>query len=462
MAESDSSQVPMPQARTGAVAGSVAGARTRRRRLVQGATVLVVAVVGASALLASGRVRQDLALETTTSGQLNLGSPAPGSITASTAGSAAASGYETGTETTIPPEGNDSLVSVDCTSTRWCMAIGLGTWGGDLFSEVWNGSAWKVVATAPGIRLADQLYAVSCTSSTNCFTVGSEQGGNLIEHWNGAAWSAVASPSVRNTDGLSSVSCSAPAACIATGANYSGATFVERWDGRRWSLVQDRVLPAPPSYLGSVSCLSASSCVAVGDRFHQEGTSPNTGTWFTLGERWNGATWSALPIRDVAGANGLLNAVACSGPAACTAVGDFYLGSTTEDAQALAERWDGSTWTITPVPHGGDTSQYVLNDVSCGRSADCVAVGSYVPAPRPGTEAGTSALIEHWDGSSWSEVSAPIPPAPSVLLAVSCVSPAWCVAVGDGGSPGTKTLVERWNGRAWAIIPSPSPSYPGI
>jgi hypothetical protein len=353
------------------------------------------------------------------------------------------------------------------------MALGIGTWAGDLFSERWNGSTWKVVPTAKGASSADELYSISCTSSSDCVAVGAQQGanGNLIEHWNGTTWSVMSSVGVRNSDGLLTVSCSRPTACLATGSNYSGATFTERWDGDRWSLVPDPALPGPPAYLGSVWCVGPSSCLAVGDLYRAKkgssgstsdataSTTSATGIWSTLSQRWNGATWSPVPSRGVAGAQNQLNAVACGAQAACSAVGDYSFGANAGNSHALAERWNGSSWTITPVPDASHSLQNTLEAISCGGSSDCVAVGSYVPAPAPGEESGTSTLIEHWDRNSWTTMSSTGPA--SDLHAISCVGARWCIAVGDGGAPGTKTVVERWNGGAWAIIPSPSPSYPG-
>lgn len=71
-------------------------------------------------------------------------------------------------------------------------------------------------------------------------------------------------------------------------------------------------------------------------------------------------------------------------------------------------------------------------------------------------------LVEHWNGSAWSEVNSPSPGlALNKLDAVDATSPndVWAVGSftnGDGLSP-SSTLIEHWNGSAWSIVPSPNP-----
>jgi hypothetical protein len=81
-----------------------------------------------------------------------------------------------------------------------------------------------------------------------------------------------------------------------------------------------------------VSCASATACTAVGD--YNNGT-----TGVTLAERWNGSTWSIQPTPNPAGAPvSLLNGVSCASATACTAVGGYNNGTA---GVTLAERWNG-------------------------------------------------------------------------------------------------------------------------
>jgi len=68
-------------------------------------------------------------------------------------------------------------------------------------------------------------------------------------------------------------------------------------------------------------------------------------------------------------------------------------------------------------------------------------------------------LIESWNGTAWSVVPSPSPPADDFLNGVSCVSAISCTAVGFyfGPEGSTQTLIESWDGGAWSVVPSPSP-----
>lgn len=81
------------------------------------------------------------------------------------------------------------------------------------------------------------------------------------------------------------------------------------------------------------------------------------------------------------------------------------------------------------------------------------AVGSY--------RSGFSALIERWNGSSWSQVRAPAPNSNSALVGVASDSPAdvWAVGIrGDVTQRHARTLIEHWSGRTWSVVPSPNPA----
>src|SRR5690242_12727777 len=153
---------------------------------------------------------------------------------------------------------------------------------------------------------------------------------------------------------------------------------------------------------------------------------------------------------------GRLNAVSCSSPGACTAVGDFV---NVPGTGTLVERWNGTSWSIqaSANPAGAFTS--VLFGVSCPAATFCVAVGNYQ------NRAGRHAIMaEAWNGSSWSVMPAP-PPAGarrSFLNGVSCTSATACTAVGSyqTRSGGHVTLVERWNGTTWSRQPTPNPATP--
>ena len=222
------------------------------------------------------------------------------------------------------------------------------------------------------------LTGVSCVSSSNCTAVGDYQNGfahqTLVESWNGTAWSIVPSPSpagLGDLGGLYGVSCVSPTNCTAVGDYYSVAaevylTMIESWDGTSWSIVPSPS-PSGGGDLNAVSCVSATSCVAVGtsDPYPSSGIPP------TLVESWDGTDWSIVPSPSPSG-GGDLNAVSCVSAAECTAVGS-------STSQTLVETWDGTAWSILPSPNPGAGGDDEFDGVSCFDPSNCTAVGFYVP-----------------------------------------------------------------------------------
>jgi hypothetical protein len=85
-----------------------------------------------------------------------------------------------------------------------------------------------------------------------------------------------------------------------------------------------------------------------------------------------------------------------------------------------------TSWTVTETPNPGSTFNE-LNGVAATFPHNAWAVGDY----SDGTFDQTQTLIEHWDGSTWSQV--PSPSAGS-LIGVAATSPNNAVAVGTNGS----------------------------
>jgi hypothetical protein len=149
-----------------------------------------------------------------------------------------------------------------------------------------------------------------------------------------------------------------------------------------------------------------------------------------------------------------LDAVSCSSADACTAVGSFVnvLGKTTP----LAERWDGSSWTVQSTPNPPGATSATLSAVSCWSATVCTAVGSYVTALGK-----TTPLAERWDGTSWAVQHALTPPgaAAGSLRGIWCVTASACLAVGSfvSGSGTTTVLVEIGDGGSWRLQNASAP-----
>ena len=165
------------------------------------------------------------------------------------------------------------------------------------------------------------------------------------------------------------------------------------------------------------------------------------------------ASWQAQAVPSLSPMTGSLSSVSCSGPGACTAVGTAP--DQNGDPVALAERWDGRTWSAQHPPSPGVLDNYpwmTLSGVSCPSAASCFAVGveSFMV---DACWSGVVPVIEHWDGVSWAiQVAPTVPPGnydytSVVLSGVSCPGVRACLAVGDENG---KPLLEWWNGARWS------------
>lgn len=370
-------------------------------------------------------------------------------------------------QTTPDPSGalTSSLAGVACPTTDSCTAVGhsVNKKGvGVTLAEARNGSSWSIQVT-PDVSGAQNtvLQGVACTAATACAAVGysvkdSGVATTVAQVWNGSAWSVQKLPKIPSAENsvLAAVSCTTANRCTAVGqsADSSGVAvpLAEEWDGSSWSV---QVTPNPSgeveSMLNGVSCTSAKACTAVGVSFNSSGLES------TLAEIWNGTTWSLVATPEPSGAQaGSFAGVSCAA-GACTAVGESTDSSGVENT--LAETWNGTSWSIEVTPNPSGAQESGLNGVSCTSANACTAVGAYFDGSGP-----NPALAEMWDGSSWSLQSTPLPPGAqnSTLSGVSCTSADACTAVGVyGDSSGvTETLAEVWNGTAWSLQTTPNPS----
>ncbi len=141
-----------------------------------------------------------------------------------------------------------------------------------------------------------------------------------------------------------------------------------------WSVVPSAPLQVPAGSLSGVSCVSTSSCTAVGHYTNKAGDE------VTLAERWDGTSWAAQTTPNPTGATGSeLSGVSCVSASACTAVG-HYTNKASE--MTLVERWDGTSWAIQTTPNPTGASRHLLSGVSCVSASACTAVGRYTTNER--------------------------------------------------------------------------------
>lgn len=336
---------------------------------------------------------------------------------------------------TLPPATSGRLTGISCTGATNCFAVGTqfntASTSTSVLVERWNGKAWSIVATPnPSASIHDRpaLRNVSCTSATFCIAAGelvSADANNqytgdrgILERWNGHVWSLVSTPTPRgsSSSSLYGVSCTSPSACFAVGNQglntrppntyYIGpVTLTERWDGKAWSVVASPTAAiGEGATLESVSCTGKTSCVAAGS--YLEGGPGRPGL---MTERWNGKAWSLLTNPVPSRAYTDLPGVSCTGTTNCITAGyAWHSWDGGLDSTAVTERWNGTTWSIVASRTAGARFS-TLEAVSCVKATYCVAVGHSSPT----LSGAYRALIEWWDGTKWSTLPSPTPPAPA-------------------------------------------------
>ena len=101
----------------------------------------------------------------------------------------------------------------------------------------------------------------------------------------------------------------------------------------------------------------------------------------------------------------------------------------------------------TPTP--GGSAGAILNAVSCATPALCVATGSALNAAGQAE----SALAQKWNGTKWTSLTTPAPGGSAALTAVSCLTATHCVTVGNVSVLGIQLpLAELWNGVVWKVL----------
>jgi hypothetical protein len=333
---------------------------------------------------------------------------------------------------------------VSCAKAQSCLTVGTVEDGGQFssFSEHWDGTGWTDLQLMAKPKITS-VANVTCRSASDCLAVGSIQTSPttrapLIEHWNVSRWTIQKSPKPAGSarSFLASVSCSGKKSCFAVGfaTNSSGQqrTLVEHWNGKSWKITPSpNPAKAQEIQLASVSCPSANSCVAIG-----------TVILGMFAEIWNGKSWklTSAPPNPKNAAPGQLSSVSCPGPGTCFAVGVANRGGT---IVTLAEHWNGKKWSSqpTPVPNGALSS--VLQAVSCTSPTACNAVGTEF------VSGSSNAIAESWTGKRWvlHSVAAPINSTASGLARVSCNSAVTCMAVGEfrNSSNAEQALAEQYS-----------------
>jgi hypothetical protein len=306
------------------------------------------------------------------------------------------------------------------------------------------------------------LFDVACdqTATGDCTAVGRYTNAGvatpLVQRFTEGSWSlqTAAKPAEATHTALDGVACPSESSCIAVGGyetkGTSVRTLADHWNGSSWSVVST---PNPAgttaSFLAGVGCSSTSACTAVG-------YAVVSGVRGPIAERWNGSTWTLQSVPVPAGATSSeLYAVDCSSSSFCMGVGFYINGS--GKTRGFTAVWEGTSWSLKGIVEPGETVESSLHDVSCvGSPAVCTAVGAWQPGA-----SNQYNLVERWKEGSWSLQASPSNGQASVLQSVWCRTSSSCTAVGNSRSTVSspiKTLALQWTGTEWLIEPTPNPS----
>ncbi len=402
--------------------------------------------------------------------------------TASSAGPAAAAPATSGTAASLDwhpvpvqePEGagSDSLNTgnMTCLSRSDCMVAGylesLNKVDVSIYHAVvwhWDGRTWGLQAT--GISGSVSLRSTACTTATDCWALGERYQvpksltlsppppTALVEHYNGRTWSPLALPGATGVS-LNGISCPSASTCVAVGNRQTSTKAAHAlaylWDGKTWS-VSAAASPAGALWtvLDSVDCFTAMDCIAVGDADNSV-----KGSGYFFGERFSGTSWSlfSMPkqVKFNMGDQTYL-VLSCPDEHSCLAFGSV-LGYTGGQMGAdfpggLSYSWDGGSWASVNIPRGN--LGYFFEDGSCTTNAECW--GSLgVPSIMGGGL--TSAIaVARWDGSSFQITTTT---SKGYMSAIGCLplgTATWCLGLGETTAPGTKKSVRSTIGAGYFV-----------
>jgi hypothetical protein len=272
--------------------------------------------------------------------------------------------------------------------------VGDGSGPFQTLAEHFNGTSWSVVPT-PALNAA--LGGVAGAAGNNVWAVGDQTQGSsfnpLIEHWDGTSWTVVPSPKLPKDSELTGVTAPAPDNAWAVGfAGDSSNALVEHWDGTSWSIVSSPAFAGVSISAGAISADSSTDVWAMGFLATSSTTEANVSL------HWNGTSWSQIPAGHLRfGGVGPLTALS---PANVWAVGTgpgVPTGGFSAHPTAVIEHWDGTSWSVIPSPNPNPQGNNSLGAVAAVSASDIWAMGLQLQGP----------FTEHWDGTRWSIVTTP-------------------------------------------------------
>jgi hypothetical protein len=243
---------------------------------------------------------------------------------------------------------------------------------------------------------------------------------------------------------ISSLSCLSASNCVAAGA-YTNAQgqilgLIETERNGTWLSPKSLAAPTgaasdPGVTLYQVSCAAAGDCVAAGSY------NTNASEMPLLVEEHNGH-WArgralALPTNALAkGQDALVRAVSCKRSTSCSAIGTYQdnnpVGSRSEGFVANEVNGVWRRATEVALPKSNFDPFVSLVQVSCSSASNCVAIGSFIDANDV-----TQALVVQETNGVWRRGEAVAPPTNASRFAGASWSEVTCLSDGSCATLGT-------------------------
>jgi hypothetical protein len=317
------------------------------------------------------------------------------------------------------------------------------------------------MATPPGYSLA----AIAAVSPSDVWSVGARgdagasgalagvQSHSFVVHYDGVGWHETSVPDVGP---LTAVAATSDGEAWALGP----AGVILHWAGLQWEPAATAAQNGG-AVLRGLAAVAANNVWAVGSA---------QGTPFAT--HWNGAAWQTVVLPATPG-GGSLNAI--SGSAA-----DLWaVGAAADATHVLTLHYNGATWSSVldaGVSDGGllTVATIAPNDVWAGGDAllqhydgsqwrDVSQTFSGVREALAGVSSanvwlGAAGGVAHWDGAAWQPVTARqmglSDRANAQFAALDALSPAdvWAAGTLGAGSATSAPLVVHWDGAAWQPV----------
>jgi photosystem II stability/assembly factor-like uncharacterized protein len=239
------------------------------------------------------------------------------------------------------------------------------------------------------------------------------------------------SKSVDNSSVITGISCPEINVCIAVGVagssgyvnfkGYSAIAYTSSDGGKTWNMA---TLPSSIEGLTSVTCSSASSCIAVG-----EGQNSNNGAVISSAD--GGKSWKNITPTGI----GKLSDINCDNTGYCMAVEETQDGQSSAIISSNGSNWTtASTRLLSPVVSSCINCSSInsvvnanIQSVSCISTNNCIVVGNIYSSQVGNSKVGFISYTTN-GGTSWSEST--IPPSIQTLTSVSCQNLGKCIASG--------------------------------